>query len=62
MNTIKNPTCPRIIKETSSGFYFYDIQDEMLQRRELECTGTIESHSVYDLCRQLRYLQQEDPV
>ena len=61
MNTIKNQTCPRIIKETSSGFYFYDIQDEMLQRRELECTGTIDSHSVYDLCRQLRYLQQEDP-
>ena len=61
MYSINNQTCPRIIKETSSGFYFYDIQDEMLQRRELECTGTIDSHSVYNLCRQLRYLQQKDP-
>ena len=53
--------CPRIVKETSSGLFLCDIQDDMLQRRELELTGTIESNSVYDLCRQLRYLQQEDP-
>ena len=51
---------PRIIKETSSGLFLCDIQDDMLQRRELELTGTIESGLVYDLCRQLRYLQQED--
>lgn len=54
-------TCPRIVRETSSGLFLYGIQDDMLRRRELECTGTIESSSVYDLCRQLRYLQQEDP-
>lgn len=59
MNTYSNS--PRITKETSSGLFFYEIQDDMLQRRELECTGTIESASVYDLCRQLRYLQQQDP-
>lgn len=54
-------TCPRIMKETSSGLFFCEIQDDMLQRRELECTGPIDSSSVYSLCRQLRYLQQEDP-
>lgn len=52
---------PRILKETSSGFFTYDIQDQMLMHRELECTGEINSDSVYALCRQLRYLQQEDP-
>ena len=53
--------CPRVVKETSSGWSLYEIQDEMLQNRELECTGPIESSSVYSLCRQLRYLQQQDP-
>ncbi len=52
---------PRIMRETSSGMFFYTIQDDMLQRRELECTGPIDSNSVYELCRQLRYLQQQDP-
>lgn len=52
---------PRIIHETSSGLYFSTIQDEMLKQREVECTGEINSGSVYALCRQLRYLQREDP-
>ena len=52
---------PRIMKETSNGLDLYSIQDEMLQHRELECTGTIDGDSVYALCRQLRYLQQQDP-
>ena len=52
---------PRIFHETSSGLYPSMIQDEMLKRRELECVGEINSDSVYALCRQLRYLQGEDP-
>lgn len=52
---------PKIIHETSSGLYFSMIQDEMLKHREIECVGEINSDSVYMLCRQLRYLQQEDP-
>ena len=56
-----NSVCPRILKETSAGLHLYEIQDDMLQHRELECTGAIDSDSVYALCRQLRYLQQEDP-
>lgn len=52
---------PRIIHETSSGLYFSMIQDEMLRHREVECTGEINGDLVYALCRQLRYLQQEDP-
>lgn len=52
---------PRIMRETTAGMFLYTIQDDMLQRRELECTGTIDSDSVYELCRQLRYLQNDDP-
>lgn len=54
-------TAPRILRESSSGLFLYEIQDDMLQHRELECTGTIDSDSVYQLCRQLRHLQREDP-
>ena len=61
MKNITNSICPRIVKETSAGLNLYDIQDDMLQHRVLECTGTIDTDSVYSLCRQLRYLQQEDP-
>lgn len=53
---------PKIIHETSNGPYFSMIQDEMLKDREVECTGEINSESVYALCRQLRYLQREDPA
>lgn len=56
-----NLFCPRIMKETSKGIDFCEILDEMFQHREVECTGTIDSDSVYDLCRQLRCLQQQDP-
>ena len=52
---------PRIVRETSAGLFLCEIQDDMLRRRELECTGAIDSDSVYQLCRQLRYLQQADP-
>ena len=57
-----NYVSPRILQESSSGLVIYTIQDDMLQHRELECTGIINSDSVYDLCRQLRYLQQQDPA
>ena len=52
---------PRIERETSAGVFFCEIQDEMLKNSELECTGPIDSDSVYQLCRQLRYLRQKDP-
>lgn len=55
-------TTPRIIKETSAGDFAYDIRDEMLSRREVECVGEINAQSVYSLCRQLRYLQRQDPA
>lgn len=51
---------PQIVKETSSGLFACQIQDEMLKNREVECVGTIDAAQVYSLCRQLRYLQQED--
>lgn len=51
---------PRIIRETSQGFSCYDIQDEMLKNREIECVGPVDAQSAYSLCRQIRYLQRED--
>lgn len=52
---------PNILKESSSGFFSCSIRDEMLRQRELECVGEINAETVYSLCRQLRYLQHEDP-
>lgn len=56
-----NYTSPQVMKETSSGYFFADIRDEMFRAREVECVGEINEDSVYSLCRQLRQLQREDP-
>lgn len=52
---------PRVMKETSAGYFFSEIRDEMFRSREIECVGEINDESVYSLCRQLRQLQREDP-
>ena len=51
---------PMIVRETSSGYYRFSIQEDMLARREVECVGTITPDSAYSLTRQLRWLEQED--
>ena len=55
------PYTPNILRETSSGLQSCSILDEMLRLRELECVGTIDDSMVYSLCRQLRFLEREDP-
>lgn len=52
---------PCILKETSAGYFRADILDDMLQRREVEYVGEVNAQSVYSLCRQLRYLERQDP-
>lgn len=52
---------PNIIKETSSGLFFYRIQDDMLANREIECAGEINADSVNSLIRQIRHLARQDP-
>lgn len=52
---------PFLIRETSEGFSRCAIQDEMFQRREIECVGEITEESVYSLILQLRYLASESP-
>lgn len=52
---------PKIVRESSTGFFTFDIRDQMLLNREVECVGTIDAASVYSLCRQLRWLQEEEP-
>ena len=53
---------PNIVRETSSGYFSCTIQDEMLKSREIECVGEINPEAVYELTRQLRFLQREDPA
>lgn len=52
---------PSLIRETSEGFSRYAVQDEMFQRREIECVGEITEESVYSLVLQLRYLASDNP-
>ena len=52
---------PRVMKESSAGYAFSEIRDEMFRFREVECVGEINDESVYSLCRQLRQLQREGP-
>ena len=54
-------TTPCILKETSEGSIRHTIQDEMFQRREVSCTGSITMELADSLILQLRYLQAEDP-
>lgn len=56
-----NNNTPYIIKETSSGPFVCQIQDDMLLRREIECVGEINADSVNSLIRQVRYLAGQDP-
>ena len=58
---MSNFTSPRVMKESSSGYFFSEIRDEMFRSREVECVGEINDESVYSLCRQLRQLQREAP-
>lgn len=51
---------PMIVKETYNGVSCYNIQDEMLIRREIECVGEINSESVNSLISQIRYLNYQD--
>lgn len=52
---------PMVIKETSSGFYSFRIEDEMLMNREIQCVGEIDDRVCDSLSMQLRYLNAEDP-
>lgn len=56
-----NNNTPYIIKETSNGLFVCQIQDDMLQRREIECVGEINADSVNAIIRQIRYLAAQDP-
>lgn len=51
---------PRILRETSAGITAYEIEDEMLEDREVELVGEIDAGMVNSLIRQLRYLQKAD--
>lgn len=51
---------PAILERTSEGIQRCEIQDVMLQRREIDCVGKIDRESVNAIILQLRYLQSLD--
>lgn len=51
---------PNIIKENAKGFLYCSIQDEMFRKREIECSGEINSEKVNALISQLRYLYEQN--
>lgn len=51
---------PCIVRETSEGTTRIPLADDMLQRREIQLTGDIDSTSVSSAILQLRYLQAQD--
>ncbi|MCC8162025.1 MAG: ATP-dependent Clp protease proteolytic subunit [Lachnospiraceae bacterium] len=51
---------PCIIRETCGGNYAYQLEDDMLLHREVECVGEITAESVNSLISQLRYLARRD--
>lgn len=53
--------CPQVLRETSDGLQFFDIRDEMLAKRELELTGTVDADSMSCIIRGMLHLQREDP-
>lgn len=51
---------PMILKETCNGVSCYNIQDEMLSHREIECVGEINAESVNSIIMQILFLARQD--
>ena len=51
---------PQIIRETAEGLNRLDIRDDMLSRRELELTCTVDADSCAAVIRGLLYLERQD--
>lgn len=54
-------TTPNIIKETCEGTACIPIQDVLFRRREIQCTGEIDSEAANSIIVQLHFLALEDP-
>lgn len=52
---------PNITKETCEGTACIPIQDTLFRRREIYCTGEIDTESANSIIVQLHYLALEDP-
>lgn len=53
---------PNIIKETCEGTACIPIRDALFRRREIYCTGEIDSESANSIIVQLHFLALEDPT
>lgn len=50
----------RIIKETVRGIDIVDLEDELLQSREIFLTRGVDANTTNELIKQLMYLERED--
>lgn len=50
----------RIIKETVRGIDIVDLEDELLQSREIFLTAGVDANTTNELIKQLMYLERED--
>lgn len=51
---------PHIVRETNNGLARITLADEMMARRELECSGEITPEQTDVLCRAMRWLDRQD--
>lgn len=52
---------PKVIEETSGGYFSLSIIDQMFQRREIQCVGVVDEKMANSLCLQLRSLAVREP-
>ena len=57
---MSNYYTPCILRESAEGTVRIPIEDEMFQRREIQCVGEINRETVNAMILQLRYLQAQD--
>lgn len=57
---MSNYYTPCILRESAEGTVRIPIEDEMFQRREIQCVGEINRETVNAVILQLRYLQAQD--
>ncbi|MCR5626768.1 MAG: ATP-dependent Clp protease proteolytic subunit [Lachnospiraceae bacterium] len=50
----------RIIKETVRGLDLVELEDELLQNREIFLTETVDANTTNELIKQLMYLEMQD--
>ena len=57
----RNVLGPNILRETSGGIYQINIEDALLEKRDIYLTEAVNSHTATALIQQFMYLEKENP-